>query len=252
MRSALAQGDFLLRYQPQIDIGSGRIIGVEALLRWSSNELGDVSPAHFIPVAEETGFIVALGQWVLTEAVEQASRWQAKGIDLVVAINVSALQFQSPTFIDSVAAALGQAGLEPYRLELELTESILIHDINETLVRLQALARLGVSLSIDDFGTGYSSLTYLKRFPVQKLKIDRSFVNGLPDDESDLAIASAIVNLGLALHLRVIAEGVETERQKACLQDLGCHEYQGYLYAAALDPDVLEARLAESNSGSPG
>jgi EAL domain-containing protein (putative c-di-GMP-specific phosphodiesterase class I) len=137
-----------------------------------------------------------------------------KGIDLVVAINVSALQFQSATFIDSVAAALSQAGLEPYRLELELTESILIHDINETLAKLQALARLGVGLSIDDFGTGYSSLTYLKRFPVQKLKIDRSFVNGLPDDESDLAIASAIVNLGLALHLRVIAEGVETERQK--------------------------------------
>lgn len=252
MRSALAQGDFLLRYQPQIDIGSGRIIGVEALLRWSSKELGDVSPAHFIPVAEETGFIVALGQWVLSEAVAQAARWQAKGIDLVVAINVSALQFQSPTFIDSVATALGQAGLEPYRLELELTESILIHDINETLVRLQALASLGVSLSIDDFGTGYSSLTYLKRFPVQKLKIDRSFVNGLPDDESDLAIASAIVNLGLALHLTVIAEGVETERQKACLQELGCHEYQGYLYAAALDPHVLEARLAEANSGSPG
>ncbi|MBK7422430.1 MAG: EAL domain-containing protein [Propionivibrio sp.] len=252
MRAALAQGNFRLRYQPQIDIGSGRIIGVEALLRWSSKELGDVSPAHFIPVAEETGFIVALGQWVLTEAVAQAARWQAKGIDLVVAINVSALQFQSPTFIDSVAAALRQAGLEPYRLELELTESILIHDINETLARLQALASLGVSLSIDDFGTGYSSLTYLKRFPVQKLKIDRSFVNGLPDDESDLAIARAIVNLGLALHLRVIAEGVETERQKACLQELGCHEYQGYLYAAALDPHVLEARLAEANSGSPG
>ena len=250
MRSALAQGDFLLRYQPQIDIGSGRIIGVEALLRWSSKELGDVSPGHFIPVAEETGFIVALGHWVLTAAVAQAARWQAKGIDLVVAINVSAMQFQSPTFVDSVAETLSQAGLEPYRLELELTESILIHDINETLAKLQALARLGVGLSIDDFGTGYSSLTYLKRFPVQKLKIDRSFVNGLPDDESDLAIARAIVNLGLALRLRVIAEGVETERQKACLQELGCHEYQGYLYAAALDPHVLETRLAEANSGA--
>ncbi|MBK7355202.1 bifunctional diguanylate cyclase/phosphodiesterase [Propionivibrio sp.] len=247
MRAALAQGDFLLRYQPQIDLESGRIIGAEALLRWHSKELGDISPGQFIPVAEETGFIIALGQWVLTEAVAQAARWQAAGIGLVVAINVSALQFQSSSFIDSVAAALSQAGLEPCRLELELTESILIHDINETLARLQALAQLGISLSIDDFGTGYSSLTYLKRFPVQKLKIDRSFVNGLPDDESDLAIARAIIQLGLALRLRVIAEGVETERQKDCLQDLGCHEYQGYFFAAALDSRDLEAMLTEED-----
>jgi diguanylate cyclase (GGDEF)-like protein/PAS domain S-box-containing protein len=247
MRMALEQGDFVLRYQPQVDIGSGRIIGVEALLRWSTEELGDISPARFIPVAEETGFIVTLGHWVLTEAVALAARWQAAGIDLIVAINVSALQFQSVGFIDSVAAAIGQAGLAPFRLELELTESILIHDINETLARLQALAKLGVGLSIDDFGTGYSSLTYLKRFPVQKLKIDRSFVKGLPDDESDLAIARAIIQLGLALHLRVIAEGVETERQKTCLQALGCHEYQGFLYAPALDSHVLEALFTQEN-----
>ncbi len=251
MRTALAQSDFFLRYQPQVDFASGRIIGVEALLRWNSKELGEVSPVRFIPVAEETGFIIALGQWVLTNAVAQAARWQAAGIDHVVAINVSALQFQSVSFIDNVSAAIGQAGLAPYRLELELTESILIHDINETLARLQALTQLGVKLSIDDFGTGYSSLTYLKRFPVQKLKIDRSFVKGLPDDESDLAIARAIVQLGLALHLRVIAEGVETERQKQCLQALGCHEYQGYLYAEALDCDVLEALLAEENGKPP-
>ena len=250
MREALVRGDFLLRYQPQVDLDSGRIIGVEALLRWSSKDLGDVSPAHFIPIAEETGFIVALGEWVLTEAVAQASRWQAAGIDLVIAINVSALQFQSATFIDSVAAALSQAGLAPYRLELELTESILIHDINETLAKLQALARIGVGLSIDDFGTGYSSLTYLKRFPVQKLKIDRSFVNDLPEDESDLAIARAIIDLGRALHLRVIAEGVETEKQKNCLQALGCHEYQGYLFAPALDSHVLEAMLGEAGENS--
>jgi diguanylate cyclase (GGDEF)-like protein/PAS domain S-box-containing protein len=251
MRKALAQGDFLLRYQPQIDIASGRIIGAEALLRWSSKELGDVAPVYFIPVAEETGFIVALGQWVLTEAIAQAVRWQAAGIDLVVAINVSALQFQSNSFIDSVAEALRDSGLAPYRLELELTESILIHDLDETLARLQALANLGVALSIDDFGTGYSSLSYLKRFPVQKLKIDRSFVNGLPDDESDMAIARAIVHLGLALRLKVIAEGVETERQKQCLQELGCHEYQGYLFAPALDAQVLEARLFEERTLPP-
>jgi len=247
MRTAFAHGDFLLRYQPQVDLESGRIVAVEALLRWSSKELGDVAPAHFIPVAEETGFIAVLGEWVLAEAVAQAARWQAAGIDLIVAINVSALQFQSSAFINSVASALSQAGLAPYRLELELTESILIHDLDETLARLQALAKLGVGLSIDDFGTGYSSLSYLKRFPVRKLKIDRSFVSGLPDDESDLAIARAIIHLGLALHLTVIAEGVETEAQKICLQALGCHEYQGYLYAAALDSHVLEAILAEEN-----
>ena len=250
MREALLQGDFLLRYQPQIELESGRIIGVEALLRWRSQDLGDVSPARFIPVAEETGFIVALGHWVLTEAVAQAARWQAAGVELIVAINVSALQFQSSSFTDSVAAALSQAGLAPHRLELELTESILIHDINETLAKLQALAALGVGLSIDDFGTGYSSLTYLKRFPVQKLKIDRSFVSDLPDDESDLAIARAIIDLGRALHLRVIAEGVETEAQKNCLHALGCHEYQGYLFAPALDSHVLDAMLVDADTTS--
>lgn len=247
MRTAFAHGDFQLRYQPQVDLESGRIVGVEALLRWRSKELGEVSPAHFIPVAEETGFIAELGEWVLAEAVAQAARWQAAGIDLIVAINVSALQFQSSAFINSVASALSHSGLEPYRLELELTESILIHDLDETLARLQALDKLGVGLSIDDFGTGYSSLSYLKRFPVRKLKIDRSFINGLPNDESDLAIARAIIHLGLALHLKVIAEGVETEAQKNCLQALGYHEYQGYLYAAALDCHVLEAILAEEN-----
>jgi diguanylate cyclase (GGDEF)-like protein len=249
MRAALEQGHFLLRYQPQIDLESGHIIGVEALLRWSNKELGEISPALFIPMAEETGFIVALGRWVLTEAVTQAARWQAAGIDLVVAVNVSALQFQSATFVDSVAAELARVGLQPYRLELELTESILIHDVDEALARLQALAKLGVGLSIDDFGTGYSSLSYLKRFPVQKLKIDRSFVSGLPDDESDLAIARAVIQLGLALRLRVIAEGVETEKQKICLQALGCHEYQGYLYAPALDSHVLEELLAKGPHG---
>ena len=245
MRLALEQGHFHLRYQPQIGLGSGRIIGAEALLRWNSADLGEVSPAHFIPVAEESGFIVALGQWVLTEAAAQGARWQAKGIDLVVAINVSALQFQSAAFVARVAEALEQTGLTPNRLELELTESILIHDIDDTLAKMQALSRLGVRLSIDDFGTGYSSMSYLKRFQVQKLKIDRSFVNGLPDDESDLAIARAIIHLGLALHLRVIAEGVETEMQKECLLALGCHEYQGFLYSPALEPLHLETLLDE-------
>lgn len=252
MRLALEQGHFHLRYQPQIDLVSGRIIGAEALLRWTCADLGDVSPARFIPVAEESGFIVALGQWVLTEAAAQGARWQAKGIDLVVAINVSAMQFQSADFVARVSETLEQTGFAPNRLELELTESILIHDIDDTLAKMRALSSLGVRLSIDDFGTGYSSMSYLKRFQVQKLKIDRSFVNGLPDDESDLAIARAIVHLGLALHLKVIAEGVETEKQKDCLFALGCHEYQGFLYSPALEPPHLETLLEEESFSELG
>jgi len=247
MRADLEAGKFKLLYQPQIDILSGRIVGAEALLRWTSKELGSVSPAYFIPVAEETGFIVALGQWVLTQAVEQGAQWQAKGIDLVVAINVSALQFQSTSFIDDVSRALNDAGLEPHRLELELTESILIQHLDETLAKLEALASLGVRISIDDFGTGYSSMGYLKRFPVHKLKIDRSFITGLPDDESDYAITQAIVSMGLALRLRVIAEGVETEQQKNCLEQLGCNEYQGFLMSGAVDGCRLEKMLIEEN-----
>ncbi len=247
MRAALDAGQFKLLYQPQIDISSGRIVGVEALLRWSSKELGNVSPAYFIPVAEETGFIVALGQWVLNQAVEQGAQWQAKGVDLVVAINVSALQFQNVSFIDDVSRALNAAVLEPHRLELELTESILIQHLDETLAKLEALASLGIRISIDDFGTGYSSMGYLKRFPVHKLKIDRSFVTGLPHDESDFAITQAIISMGLALRLRVIAEGVETEQQRNCLEQLGCNEYQGFLMSGAVESAQLERMLAEEN-----
>ncbi len=243
MRSALESGHFKVHYQPQVDLLSGEIVGAEALLRWTSKDLGSVSPAQFIPVAEETGFIVSLGHWVLKQAVEQCAQWQAKGMDLVVAINVSALQFRSSSFISDVSNALSDANLAPCRLELELTESILIQHVDETLAKLDALADLGVRISIDDFGTGYSSLGYLKRFPVHKLKIDRSFVTGLPDDESDLAIAQAIVSMGLALRLRVIAEGVETEQQRHCLEQLGCNEYQGFLMSGAVDSQCLEAML---------
>ena len=249
MRAALEAEQFRLHYQPQIDMSSGRIVGAEALLRWTSTELGNVSPAHFIPVAEETGFIVALGQWVLEHAVRQGAQWQAQGHDLVVAINVSALQFQSSSFIHDVARVLEEAGLAPHRLELELTESILIQHLDETLSRLEALSRLGVQLSIDDFGTGYSSMGYLKRFPVQKLKIDRSFINGLPHDESDHAITRAIISMGLALHLRVIAEGVETEAQRQCLAQLGCNEYQGYLMCGAVDSAHLQKLLEDARPG---
>lgn len=241
MRQGLAQGEFHLHFQPQVDLRTGAVIGSEALIRWSSPELGEVSPGRFIPVAEESGFIVTLGDWVLTEAVRQAACWQGQGIPMPVAINVSALQFQKTDFVATVGRVLTAHGVDGSFLELELTESILIQDADEALVRLRALADLGVQMSIDDFGTGYSSLTYLKRFPLHKLKIDRSFVNGLPDDESDTAIVTAIVNLGHALALEVVAEGVESAAQRAFLAAAGCDQFQGFLFAPALPAAAFAA-----------
>jgi len=249
MRQALAAGRFRLHYQPQVDMSSGKVVGAEALIRWRDPELGDVSPAEFIPVAEQSGFIIAIGDWVLRQAVAQAAHWHAQGRGLVVCVNVSAVQFHRAGFVDRVAEALADAALPPGLLELELTESILIQDAQEALLRLQALSQLGVKLAIDDFGTGYSSLGYLKRFPIDRLKIDRSFVRGLPSDASDAGIVHAIVNLGRALHLEIVAEGVETEDQRQFLLRTGCEQYQGFLFAPALDSVSFEARLGEPAAG---
>ena len=246
MRMALASGRFRLQYQPQVELRSGRVVGAEALLRWRDPALGEVSPARFIPVAEDSGFIVAIGDWVLEHAARQAAAWHAKGLSMPIAINVSALQFQQPRFVERVAAVLAASRLPPHLLELELTESILVRDADEALQRLQSLARIGVRLAIDDFGTGYSSLSYLKRFPIDKLKIDRSFVQGLPGDESDCAIVAAILQMAAALGKKVIAEGVETEAQRQFLLDSGCGEFQGYLFAPALDSMSFEMRLREA------
>ncbi len=246
MRQALVSGRFRLHYQPQVRLADGAVVGAEALLRWRDPELGDVSPGRFIPVAEESGFIVAIGDWVLSQAVRQAVLWHQRGMALPIAINVSALQFQQTQFVDRVASVLAVSGLPPHLLELELTESILVHDANEALVRLEGLAALGVKLSIDDFGTGYSSLSYLKRFPIGKLKIDRSFVSGLPGDDSDAGIVRAILQMASALGMQCIAEGVETEAQRQFLLDAGCDEFQGFLFAPALDGLSFEQRLAGS------
>ncbi|HZX30663.1 MAG TPA: EAL domain-containing protein [Rhodocyclaceae bacterium] len=243
MRQALEEGRFRLHYQPLVDVASGRIVGAEALIRWKDEELGEVPPNRFIPLAEETGFIAHIGEWVLQESVRQAADWRRRGLDLVVAINVSALQFRKTDFVHSVATALRHADLPPEAIELELTESILVQDADEALSRLQELADLGVQLSIDDFGTGYSSLTYLKRFPIHKLKIDRSFVDGLPHDASDTAIVTAVINLGRALMLEVIAEGVETEAQRQFLQEAGCGQFQGYLVSPAVKAGAFDALL---------
>jgi EAL domain-containing protein (putative c-di-GMP-specific phosphodiesterase class I) len=251
MRLALARDGFRLHYQPQVDLKSGAVVGAEALIRWCDPVLGEVSPGEFIPVAEESGFIVAIGDWVLRRAVAQAAAWADAGLWIPVSVNVSALQFQQPGFVDGVAAVLREAGLAPQWLELELTESILIQDAQDAMRRLQALSELGVQLAIDDFGTGYSSLAYLKRVPVGRLKIDRAFVSGLPADESDAAIVQAIVHLGRALRLQIIAEGVETEAQRRFLQAAGCDQFQGYLFAPALDATAFEVRLGRAPTG-PG
>ena len=251
MRQALVSGRFRLHYQPQVNLQDGRIVGAEALLRWRDPEMGDVPPARFIPVAEDSGFIVAIGDWVLSQAVRQAALWHQRGHAMPIAVNVSALQFKQPQFVDRVASVLAVSGVPAPLLELELTESILVHDADEALHRLHALARLGVRLSIDDFGTGYSSLAYLKRFPIGKLKIDRSFISGLPGDDSDAGIVRAILQMARALNMKVIAEGVETEPQRQFLQAEGCDEFQGWLYAPALDSLSFEQRLAQAQPAPP-
>ncbi len=243
MRTALVQGRFRLHFQPQVDLKNGCVVGAEALIRWRDPELGEISPNEFIPVAEESGFIIAIGDWVLKRAVTQAAAWRSVGAGMTVSVNVSALQFQQPGFVDGVAETLREAGLPPHLLELELTESILILDAKDAMLRLQALAQLGVKLAIDDFGTGYSSLAYLKRFPIGRLKIDRTFVSGLPGEESDAAIVQAIIHMGRALRLQIVAEGVETDAQRAFLERAGCDLYQGFLYAPALDVAAFEARM---------
>jgi len=242
MREALAERRFTLHYQPQVDTTTGELRACEALLRWHDPQLGQVSPGVFIPVAEESGFIVHLGLWVMQEAVRQATKWANAGKPVRVSVNVSALQFQQAHYVDTVAEALRDSGLPAELLELELTESILVHDADEALERLQALAALGVKLAIDDFGTGYSSLGYLKQFPIHKLKIDRSFIASLHEQDSDRAIVTAVVQMGHALKLDIVAEGVETEDQRAFLAQVGCDQYQGFLRAPGLPAAEFEVR----------
>jgi len=251
MRRAMESGQYRLHYQPQVALDDGRLLGAEALVRWTDPELGVVSPATFIPLAEESGFIITIGSWVMQEAVRQAAVWQRAGRPLVVSVNVSALQFQQPDFVERVATCITEAALNPALLELELTESILVQDANEALARLHALAGLGVSLAIDDFGTGYSSLAYLKKFPISKLKIDRTFVMGLPEDESDRAIVGATVAMARALKLSVVAEGVETQAQCDYLRELQCASFQGFLCSPGLPVAEFEALAARLTPPPP-
>ena len=243
MRQALGLGQMAVYFQPQVDVASGRIYGAEALLRWRDPELGMVSPGLFIPLAEESGYILTLGAWVLDQSVQQAKRWQQAAREVVVSVNVSALQFQQADFVDLVTQVLVRHELPPHLLELELTESILLQDAVEMSRLLAALAALGVGLAIDDFGTGYSSLAYLKKLEIDRLKIDQSFVRGLPADQGDLAIVRAIISMGQALGLGVIAEGVETPEQCQVLHELGCESYQGFLCSPALEAGAFWSLL---------
>jgi len=250
LREALDQQRIYLAYQPQLDLRGDRVIGAEALLRWTDPEMGVVSPADFVPIAEESGFIIPLGAWALQEVLRQGEQWNACGIHLTLSVNVSAVQFHHAGFVDSLTELLKTSTLPPSQIELELTESILIQHVDETLERLKALTDLGVKLAIDDFGTGYSSLGYLKRFPIHKLKIDQSFVRDIPGDESDAAISTAIINLAHSLNLRVIAEGVENASQRQFLLAAGCDQYQGYLCSPAVAPEEF-VRLVERLSPPP-
>ena len=232
LHRALEREELFLHYQPQVSLQDGRIVGVEALLRWQHPELGWVPPDRFIPLAEENGLIGPIGKWVLHTACGQAKAWQDQGLARVrMSVNLSGRQLAREDIVDEVGEALEATGLSPLCLELELTESSVMTQAGHTTTTLDALRALGTTIAIDDFGTGYSSLAYLKRFPVDRLKIDRSFVRDIPQDESDVALARAIVALAQSLDLKVVAEGVETEEQRELLKTIGCQEMQGFLFS---------------------
>ena len=252
LRRAVERGELLLHYQPQVDARNGRITGVEALLRWRDSAGEYISPAQFIPLAEETGLIVPIGKWVLETACGQLKRWHDAGHeDIVMSVNVASRQFRDLLFHDTVKQAIASSGIPADALELEITESILLENSEDTRHTLQEIKALGASLAIDDFGTGYSSLSYLKRFPIDRVKIDQSFVRDLATDSEDLAIVKAIIALARAMRLQVIAEGVETAEQLALLTREDCHDYQGYFFARPMDAESLTALLSSQSAPKP-
>jgi diguanylate cyclase (GGDEF)-like protein/PAS domain S-box-containing protein len=244
LRRAIERGELRLHYQPKIDLATSRLIGAESLVRWQHPSMGLVSPAKFIPVAEDSGLIVPLGEWVLRAACEQIRKWRDRGLEPKVAINVSARQFQQQNLAEVVLGAVREAGVDPACLELELTESAIMKDAEASVSTLDRIKSRGISIAIDDFGTGYSSLSYLKRLPLDVLKIDRSFVRDITTDHNDAAIVRAIIGLARSLGIKVIAEGVEDEKQLAFLNANGCNYGQGYLFGRPIEPESFEAILA--------
>ncbi|HEY3731144.1 MAG TPA: EAL domain-containing protein [Steroidobacteraceae bacterium] len=244
LHRALKLNQFELHFQPKVNAASNQIHSVEALIRWRHPERGLVQPADFIPLAEESGLIIPIGEWVLREACRQARHWQDQGLPMVrIAVNVSALQFRRLDLVDTVRSALMDADVNARYLEIELTESAVMTNPEESVEILERLSRMGVVVSVDDFGTGYSSISYLRRFPIDKLKIDRTFVSNLMTSAEDASIVRAIISLAHGLRLKVVAEGVETADQVACLQKLGCDQYQGYYFSRPVDAAALEEFL---------
>jgi EAL domain-containing protein (putative c-di-GMP-specific phosphodiesterase class I) len=263
LERALERDEFRLVYQPIVRLGEGRMSGVEALLRWQHHDRGTVGPADFIPVAEETGLILPLGRWVLEQACAQAAAWNAiSRAPITMSVNVSGRQLQQASFAGDVAAVLASTGLAPELLTLELTESVLMQDAEAATAMLIDLKGLGVRLAIDDFGTGYSSLNYLRRFPIDELKIDRSFVSSLDDGgPTQSAVVLSILRLSETLHLKTVAEGIEESSQLAVLRELGADLGQGYLFARPLEPDAMTALIvadeplgtaADASTDEPG
>jgi diguanylate cyclase len=254
LRHAMERQEFALHYQPKINLHSGAITGVEALIRWHHPQRGLVLPAQFIPIAEECGFIVPIGHWVLREACRQAKLWQNAGLPATrVALNVSTVELRAKDFLAGVRKILLETGLDPIHLELELTETFLMQDATTTSAVLRAINELGVRLALDDFGTGYWSLSHLKRFPIDTLKIDQSFVRNITTDTDDASIVGAVISMGKSLQMRVVAEGVETPQQLAFLRDHNCPEGQGYYFSRPVLAEeftkFLGLRVAEPTEG---
>jgi EAL domain-containing protein (putative c-di-GMP-specific phosphodiesterase class I) len=244
LRRAIDNGELVVHYQPQVAASDGRFIGMEALVRWNHPEMGMVSPGRFIPVAEESDLIVSLGGWILEEACRQTQVLIDEGFAVGhVAVNLSPRQFRDVNLIDKVGEILARTGLDPKHLELEITESLAMKDVDAVVAKLKELKNLGLLMAIDDFGTGYSSLSYLRRFPIDRLKIDQSFTREVATSSDGAAIARAVIQLGHALDLRVIAEGVETANQLQFLRENECDEIQGYLFARPVDAGTLRKLL---------
>nr|WP_240947814.1 EAL domain-containing protein [Planosporangium mesophilum] len=249
LERALAEGQFVVHYQPIVELKTSRLVGVEALVRWNHPERGLVGPGAFIPLAEATGLIVPLGHWVLRQSCQQLARWRVAyphACDVYVSVNLSARQFQAPGLVDDVAAAIADAGIPAGNVTLELTETLLMRDTAATANALAALKRIGIRLAVDDFGTGYSALGYLRSFPVDILKIDKSFVDGVATNHEDAALAQTIVQLGRTLNLQTLAEGIESVEQSSQLEALGCTYGQGYLFARPTAPEQVETLLRRS------
>jgi EAL domain-containing protein (putative c-di-GMP-specific phosphodiesterase class I) len=241
LRQALDQGEFVLHYQPKVSLASGKLTGAEALIRWNDPRTGLVPPGRFIPILEETGLIHEVGRWALRKALEDYLRWRDAGLSAVrISVNVSPLQLRNPGFIAEVRQAIGTDAHVAAGLELEITESVIMQDVKNSIASLQAIRAMGVSIAIDDFGTGFSSLSYLSRLPVDTLKIDRSFVVDMSAGPQGLALVSTIINLAHSLQLKVVAEGVETEEQLRLLRVLNCDEMQGYLFSKPVASEIFQ------------